>query len=32
VDLLKGKKSAFTGRQIPILAAGGIYDGRGVGK
>ena len=27
---MRGKKSPLTGRQVPILAAGGIYDGRGV--
>jgi len=30
VDLVKGRKSPLTGAQIPVIAAGGIYDGRGL--
>mmetsp|Transcript_78375 Transcript_78375/g.199227 ORF Transcript_78375/g.199227 Transcript_78375/m.199227 type:complete len:368 (+) Transcript_78375:59-1162(+) len=30
VDLVKGRKSPLTGKQVPIVAAGGIYDGRGL--
>ena len=30
VDLVKGKISAFTGVQVPVVAAGGIFDGRGL--
>jgi len=30
VDLVKGRKSPMTGRQVPVIAAGGIFDGRGV--
>lgn len=30
VDLVQGHKSPLTGRQIPVIAAGGIYDGRGL--
>jgi len=30
LDELKGKKSPLTGRQIPLIAAGGIFDGRGL--
>lgn len=28
--MLKGKKSLLTGKQIPLIAAGGIFDGRGL--
>merc|ERR1719343_1815384 len=27
VDLCKGRKSPLTGKQVPVVAAGGIYDG-----
>jgi len=30
VDLCKGKKSPLTGEPIHVVAAGGIYDGRGL--
>eukprot|EP01127_Copromyxa_protea_P002944 TRINITY_DN12855_c0_g1_i1.p1 TRINITY_DN12855_c0_g1~~TRINITY_DN12855_c0_g1_i1.p1 ORF type:complete len:365 (-),score=125.60 TRINITY_DN12855_c0_g1_i1:36-1046(-) len=30
VDLVKGHKSSLTGEQIMVVAAGGIYDGRGL--
>ncbi|GBG34788.1 Nitronate monooxygenase [Hondaea fermentalgiana] len=30
VDAMKGRKSAFTGKDIIVVAAGGIYDGRGL--
>ena len=30
VDLCRSKRSAFTGRPILVVAAGGIYDGRGL--
>ncbi|WVO17968.1 hypothetical protein L204_105666 [Cryptococcus depauperatus] len=30
VDLCKGKKSSLTGEPIHVVAAGGIYDGRGL--
>lgn len=30
IDIVKGRKSPLTGKQVPIIAAGGIYDGRGV--
>jgi len=30
LDELKGKKSPLTGKQIPLIAAGGIFDGRGL--
>ena len=30
VDMVKGKKSELTGGPIHIIAAGGIYDGRGL--
>merc|ERR1719428_850582 len=29
-DLCKGKVSSLTGKQVPVVAAGGIYDGRGL--
>jgi NAD(P)H-dependent flavin oxidoreductase YrpB (nitropropane dioxygenase family) len=29
-DLCKGKMSPLTGKQVPVVAAGGIYDGRGL--
>lgn len=28
VDMVRGKKSPLTGKQVPVLAAGGIFDGR----
>jgi len=28
VDLCRDKKSPLTGKQVPVVAAGGIYDGR----
>ncbi|KAJ3340357.1 hypothetical protein HDU93_007082 [Gonapodya sp. JEL0774] len=28
VDIVKGRKSPLTGRQVPVVAAGGIFDGR----
>merc|ERR1712094_54107 len=28
VDLVRGKKSPLTGKQVPVVAAGGIFDGR----
>eukprot|EP00754_Rhynchopus_humris_P043387 Rhum_TRINITY_DN3195_c0_g1::Rhum_TRINITY_DN3195_c0_g1_i1::g.9650::m.9650 len=28
LDTVRGKVSAFTGKQIPVIAAGGVYDGR----
>merc|ERR1719486_1760549 len=30
VDLCRGKLSPLTGKQVPVVAAGGIYDGRGL--
>ena len=30
VDLVKGKKSELTGEQVLVVAAGGIFDGRGM--
>jgi NAD(P)H-dependent flavin oxidoreductase YrpB (nitropropane dioxygenase family) len=30
VDLVRGKKSPLTGKQVPVVAAGGIFDGRGL--
>ncbi|KAF8315748.1 2-nitropropane dioxygenase [Cantharellus anzutake] len=30
LDELKGKKSPLTGKQVPLIAAGGISDGRGL--
>lgn len=30
VDLVRGRKSYFTQKQISVVAAGGIYDGRGL--
>merc|ERR1711972_58334 len=30
VDLCKGRMSPLTGKQVPVVAAGGIYDGRGL--
>eukprot|EP00405_Crypthecodinium_cohnii_P006820 CAMPEP_0194782352 /NCGR_PEP_ID=MMETSP0323_2-20130528/78641_1 /TAXON_ID=2866 ORGANISM="Crypthecodinium cohnii, Strain Seligo" /NCGR_SAMPLE_ID=MMETSP0323_2 /ASSEMBLY_ACC=CAM_ASM_000346 /LENGTH=404 /DNA_ID=CAMNT_0039721159 /DNA_START=59 /DNA_END=1274 /DNA_ORIENTATION=- len=30
VDLCKGKLSPLTGKQVPVVAAGGIFDGRGL--
>lgn len=30
VDLCKGKKSPLTGKQVPVVAAGGIFEGRGL--
>ena len=30
VDLVRGKLSPLTGKQVPVIAAGGIYDGRGL--
>merc|ERR1711976_990888 len=30
VDLCRGKNSPLTGKQVPVVAAGGIYDGRGL--
>merc|ERR1719171_1918645 len=30
VDACRGKKSPLTGEQVPVVAAGGIYDGRGL--
>lgn len=30
VDAAKGKLSPLTGRQVPVVAAGGIFDGRGL--
>ena len=30
VDLVRGHKSPLTGQQINVVAAGGIYDGRGL--
>lgn len=29
-DLCRGKLSPLTGKQVPVVAAGGIYDGRGL--
>lgn len=31
VDLCRGKLSPLTGKQVPVVAAGGIFDGRGLG-
>ncbi|SGY33222.1 BQ5605_C002g01467 [Microbotryum silenes-dioicae] len=28
VDIVKGRKSPLTGKQVPVVAAGGIYNGR----
>jgi len=30
VDLCKGKTSTLTGKPVPVIAAGGIFDGRGL--
>lgn len=30
VDICKGKKSPLTGGPVHVIAAGGIYDGRGL--
>ncbi|TPX37501.1 nitronate monooxygenase [Synchytrium microbalum] len=30
VDMCKGRISPLTGKQVPVVAAGGIYDGRSV--
>lgn len=30
VDLCRGRMSPLTGKQVPVIAAGGIYDGRGL--
>merc|ERR1712186_170291 len=30
VDLRKGRMSPLTGKQVPVVAAGGIFDGRGL--
>merc|ERR1740121_178815 len=30
VDLCRGRTSPLTGKQVPVVAAGGIYDGRGL--
>merc|ERR1712187_828410 len=30
VDLVQGKTSPLTGKQVPVVAAGGIYDARGL--
>lgn len=30
VDIVRGKKSAFTGKQVEVVGAGGIFDGRGL--
>lgn len=30
VDLVRGKKSPLTGKQVSVVAAGGIFDGRGL--
>lgn len=30
VDAVKGKTSPLTGKPVTVLAAGGIYDGRGL--
>jgi len=30
VDAVKGKMSPLTGKQVPVVAGGGIYDGRGL--
>lgn len=30
VDSVRGKKSPLTGKQVPVIAAGGIFDGRGL--
>lgn len=30
VDACRGKRSPLTGEQVPVVAAGGIYDGRGL--
>jgi NAD(P)H-dependent flavin oxidoreductase YrpB (nitropropane dioxygenase family) len=30
VDAVKGRNSPLTGKQVPVIAAGGIYDGRGL--
>jgi len=30
VDLCRGRNSPLTGKQVPVIAAGGIFDGRGL--
>lgn len=30
VELCKGKKSSFTGQDVAVIAAGGIFDGKGL--
>merc|ERR1712066_116167 len=30
VDICRGRLSPLTGKQIPVIAAGGIFDGRGL--
>lgn len=30
VDMVRGRLSPLTGKQVPVIAAGGIYDGRGL--
>merc|ERR1740127_54018 len=30
VDLCRGRLSPLTGKQVPVIAAGGIFDGRGL--
>lgn len=30
VDICRGKLSPLTGKQVPVVAAGGIFDGRGL--
>lgn len=30
VDMVRGKLSPLTGKQVPVVAAGGIFDGRGL--
>lgn len=29
VDMCRGRLSPISGKQVPVVAAGGIYDGRG---